>query len=373
MKTNNIIIFILVIGAIILFFNVPAFTLPLSTLFSQKPQENTTPLSKSQPPQDTQNTNSISGSPASVNQNSNTSSNSNSNSSINPSTSDILASNSSTAPASSQTSVQAPIVALNNSSPAKKLTTGVVFLEDFKTTYSVVEANKAINRASPGWWLGSGAYFNSESGFGSTIIGPLATNDKFRLEYASSNSIDTDDGYYPQNIFRLVLTRGQWQNFQQEADFKIVNNNLTDSPNRNNSNGLFFFNRYQDADNLYYTGIRVDGVAVIKKKKNGTYYELSQKQFYRDGSYDRATSPNLIPKGKWIGLRSEIITNPDNTVDIKLYIDKDRSGNWVLATEATDNGKSFGGKAITSEGYTGIRTDFMDVQFDNYKVSQESY
>jgi len=277
----------------------------------------------------------------------------------------------------SNTASKIPATSTSNSNPTltkpemSKSNSGTVFLENFNTTYSVSEADKLIDRTSPGWWLGSGAYFYSAQGIGSTLVGKLRAGDPFRIAYSTSNPIDTDNGYYPQNIFRLVLTRGKWLNFQQEADFKMVNNNLSNSPNRNESNGLLFFNRYQDADNLYYTGIRVDGAAVIKKKINGTYYELSLNQFYKNSIYNRETNPNLIPKNKWIGLKSEIKTNPDNTVNIKLFIDKDMTGDWVLATEATDDGKSYGGPAILDAGYTGFRTDFMDVEFDNYKVVQE--
>ena len=282
-----------------------------------------------------------------------------------------------TTPQNSSSALKVPAAPVSNPNPLPniieppKSNPGTTFIENFNTTYSVEEADKLIDRTSPGWWLGSGAYFYSAQGIGSTLVGKLRADDPFRIAYSTSNPVDTDNGYYPQNIFRLVLTRGKWLNFQQEADFKMVNNNLSKSPNRNESNGLLFFNRYQDADNLYYTGIRVDGAAVIKKKINGTYYELSLHQFYRDSVYNPETNPNLIPKNKWIGLRSEIKTNPDNTVNIKLFIDKDMTGDWVLATEATDDGKSYGGAPILDAGYTGIRTDFMDVEFDNYKVIQE--
>ena len=283
----------------------------------------------------------------------------------------------STASQNPSPALKVPAAPVSNPNPSPnmveppKSNPGITFLENFNTTYSVAEADKVIDRTSPGWWLGSGAYFYSAQGIGSTLVGKLRVDDPFRIAYSTSNPVDTDNGYYPQNIFRLVLTRGKWLNFRQEADFEMVNNNLSKSPNRNESNGLLFFNRYQDADNLYYTGIRVDGAAVIKKKINGTYYELSLNQFYKDSIYNHETNPNLIPKNKWIGLRSEIKTNPDNTVNIKLFIDKDMTGDWVLATEATDDGKSYGGAPILDAGYTGIRTDFMDVQFDNYKVTKE--
>ena len=222
--------------------------------------------------------------------------------------------------------------------------------------------------SSPYFWLNSGGQFLFKDGIGKTVQGELVKFNKWRLAYVASNPTDTDNGYHPQNIFRLV-TRSKWQSFQQEIYFKITKSNLSTSINRNASNGLLFFNRYQDAFNLYYTGIRVDGAAVIKKKINGIYYTLAYKSFYNDITpYNRATNPNLISAQKWVGLKSEVVTNPDSTVSIKLFIDKDKTGNWVLVAEAKDDGKSYGGSAILSEGYAGIRADFMDVEFDDYKV-----
>ena len=58
-------------------------------------------------------------------------------------------------------------------------------------------------------------------------------------------------------------------------------------------------------------------------------------------------------------------------MDIKLFIDKDKTGNWVLAAEAIDDGKSYGGGAILNEDYAGIRADFMDVEFDDYKIIKQ--
>jgi hypothetical protein len=198
--------------------------------------------------------------------------------------------------------------------------------------------------------------------------GELEPLNKWRLLYSVSNPADTDDGYHPQNIFRLV-TRSKWQNFSQEIYFKINKTNMSASSNRNSSNGVFFFNRYQDSNNVYYIGIRVDGAAVVKKKVNGRYYTLRSEPFYKsDAPYNRDTNPNLIPGQIWIGLKSEVKTNSDNTVSIKIFIDKDGSGNWILATEARDNGWSYGGSAILNEGYAGFRTDFMDIEFDNYRL-----
>jgi len=240
-------------------------------------------------------------------------------------------------------------------------------VENFDTTYTVKEAGSMNSSQSPEWWLSSGAYFYSANGIGSTIMGPLPVLDPWRIAYSLSNSLDTDNGYYPQNIFRLVL-KSRWQNFTQEAYFKIVKDNLSASPNRNSSNGLLFFNRYSDAFNLYYTGIRVDGYATIKKKIGGVYYTMAYKPFINGPAYDTNANPDLLPKNTWIGLRSVVQNNTDGTVSIKLYVDNGKTGNWVLVAEAKDDGKSYGGSAFLGTGYAGIRTDFMDVEFDDYQI-----
>jgi len=245
-----------------------------------------------------------------------------------------------------------------------------VVADSFSTTYAVKEAGSMDSSQSPGWWLSSGAYFYSANGVGNTVSGTLPALDPWRIAYLLSNTLDTDGGYLPQNIFRLVL-RSQWQNYTQEAYFKILKDNLTASPNRNASNGLFFFNRYQDAFNVYYTGLRVDGYAVIKKKINGTYYTMAYQPFIRGPAYNAATNPDVLPKNTWIGLRSVLNTESDGTVSIKFYIDSGRTGHWVLAAETRDDSKTYGGAAIRTQGYAGIRTDFMDVQMDDFKISAQ--
>jgi len=158
------------------------------------------------------------------------------------------------------------------------------------------------------------------------------------------------------------VTRNTWQNAQEEAYFKITADNLSASPNRNASNGILFFNRYQDGNNLYYTGIRVDGAAVIKKKQNGAYTTLIYNKIF-SGTYDHAKNPNLLPKNTWIGLRSETVNNVNGSVTIRLYLDEGWTGVWQLVAEAVDKGSS----PILKTGYGGIRTDFMDVLFENFR------
>lgn len=142
---------------------------------------------------------------------------------------------------------------------------------------------------------------------------------------------------------------------------------MSDSPERGGWSGILLFNRYVDGDNLYYAGIRTDGEAVIKKKKNGTYYTLASGQVYKgDADYNRDTNPNLIPGKQWIGLRSVITNDVGGRVHIKVYVDKQDNGVWTLVAQATDDGVSYGDSAITQKGYAGLRSDYMDLEFDDY-------
>lgn len=238
------------------------------------------------------------------------------------------------------------------------------FSYSFAVDGSLQESSSSGSSTSPYWWVNSGGYMKLYGGRGHTSEENLPLNNLWRLLYLQSNPLDTDNGFHPQNIFRLV-TKEKWQDIRQEVYFKITKDNLSPSPNRAEHNGLLLFNRYVDGNNLYYTGVRVDGAAVIKKKKNGVYTTLAYVPGIYPGTYNRDSNPNLLPKNKWIGLRSEVVNNNDGSVSIKLYIDKNWNNNWVKIAEVTDAQNT-----ITSEGSGGIRTDFMDVTFDNFKANE---
>lgn len=229
----------------------------------------------------------------------------------------------------------------------------------------ITETNSSSTSTNSNWWLNSGAYFSVASGIGETNQGDLPSTDLWKKLYATSNSVDTDGGVHPQNIFRLV-TKSIFKNLSQEAYFKINKYNLSSSSSRTASNGFLFFNRYADANNLYYTGVRVDGTVIIKKKINGTYYTMSQKKVF-PGAYNRSTNPNLLPLNKYMGIKSVVTDLANGNVSIKVYMDINNSGTWTLVTEALDTGKNYG-PMIKTSAPAGIRTDFMDVEFKSYKV-----
>lgn len=206
-----------------------------------------------------------------------------------------------------------------------------------------------------------------DGGVLTSISGEIADNDRFRLLYAESNAVDTDNGYHPQNLLRLV-TRNKFTNFTQQVFFNIRKINESSSSNRNQSNGVFFFHRYQDGKNLYYAGIRVDGSAVIKKKLGGVYYTLKTASVY-PGHYNHDTAPNLLPIDRWIGMKTVIVNNANNTVDITMYLNDNMLGSgWTKVLQVEDSGRE--AEMIVNEGYAGLRSDFMDIMFDSYAATE---
>lgn len=229
----------------------------------------------------------------------------------------------------------------------------------------IQETGALTETVDPNWWVNSGGYFNVANSIGSTNEGDLPSGDRWRTLYAASNPLDTDQGLHPQNIFRLVST-SLWGQYIQQGYFKIDKDNLSASPNREGHNGLLFFNRYVDGMNLYYTGIRNDGNAVIKKKINGTYYTMVMNKVYA-GTYDRTSNPNLLPHDTWLGLRSVVKNLSGGGVSIDLYLDQGKTGNWKLIAHAVDDGTQYG-PPITQKSSVGIRTDFMDVKLSDYSL-----
>ena len=122
---------------------------------------------------------------------------------------------------------------------------GLSFGDSFNTDGTIEETGAMPESSSPNWWVNSGGRFDKSAGYGHTIQGDLEEADYWRRLYAQNNPLDTDDGYHPQNIFRFVL-RSRWKDFDQLVYFRINRMNMSVSPNRNASNGVLLFNRYQD-------------------------------------------------------------------------------------------------------------------------------
>lgn len=227
-----------------------------------------------------------------------------------------------------------------------------------------METGSMSDSSSPYWWVNSGALLIIADGVGKTYAGAMPSSDQWNILYRASSSSDTDNGTHPQNLFRLV-SRSIWNNVRVESDYKINHDNFSSSPNRNQSNGLLLMSRYQDAgQTLYYAGIRVDGHAVLKKKYKGTYTTLAEKTVF-PGTYSIASNVNLLPHNSWVTLRSETVTNSDGSVTVRLFMKKAGETAFTKLLEAKDTSSP-----ITGDGYIGIRTDFMDVEFDNVRATK---
>jgi len=242
------------------------------------------------------------------------------------------------------------------------------FRYPFSVDGRLEETGVLENSSSPYWWVSSGAFLDLKDGLGRTNQGDLGLNSKWQLLYNKNNPIDTDLGLHPQNIFRMT-TRSKWQDASHAIFYRIDRNQLSSSVSRNASNGLLQMTRYLDQNNLYYTGLRVDGYAVIKKKIGGRYFTMAYKPVYKGQKYDRVLNPNLLPLNTWIGLKTVTKNLDASRVSIKFYADIGKTGTWTLLAEATDDGASYGGPALTAAGYSGLRTDFMDVSMDDFAVT----
>ena len=218
------------------------------------------------------------------------------------------------------------------------------------------EAGNPAASAGGGWWLSSGALFFRDEESGRTIQGELPHDSPWRHEYARSNPRDTDGGAHPQNLFRLVRIASV-QNVITEVSFLVRATHASASPNRGGSNGVFLFQRYLDANNLYASGVRVDGQAVIKKKVRGQNLTLASSLIFTNGApWHPSSNPNVLP-ARWIGLRAEAHDQPDGTVRLLLFVD------GALVLEAVDDGR-YG--PMLGPGSGGIRGDFMDLEFRGY-------
>jgi hypothetical protein len=235
----------------------------------------------------------------------------------------------------------------------------------FDDTETIEEAGSLAESASLRWWVSSGGRLIVATGVGKTMHGEAASGDTWHDAYLASNPTDTDDGTHPQNIFRLV-TQETALNFRQRLYFRMDEYNISDSPNRNASNGLLLFNRYVDHDHLYYVGVRVDGKGIIKRKAGPVstgYTTLATVNALFPGTYHIDTNPNLIPIGQWIGIEAEL-SEESGGVRIIFRTDLTNSGIWTVQASVLDTAAA----AILTAGHGGARTDFADVSFDDHTL-----
>ena len=217
----------------------------------------------------------------------------------------------------------------------------------------IEETRSSETSSSPMLWVSSGAlFFVNDAGLGTTVVGELPPDHPWRQEYARTNPRDTDGGGHPQNVFRL-FRREILGNAVGGLTFRLLATNPSDSPERGPWSGVFLLHRFLGGGDFYAAGVRMDGRAVIKRKRDGAFTTLALRDLFGSpAAFDRNANPNLLPAGRPIRLDTRVETLGDGSVTLGLSVD----GEPVL--EATDPGPS----AIRSDGFPGMASDFMDLE-----------
>lgn len=240
------------------------------------------------------------------------------------------------------------------------------FLYTFNSAGTLYESNSLSESTSPYLWLARGAKLVINGTVGATVQGALPAGDPWRAIYAKKFAVSTDNGAHPQNLF-LLFAKVPVQNTTAQVYMKRVADNLANSANRQPYIGEMLLARYQDVNNYYYGGIRADGYAVIKKKKNGVYRTLAQKQIF-PGTYRSSTNYDLIPLGKWIGLKFVVADTASGSPQLSLYTDVGQTGSWQPVLSVLDDPAKYG-SPVSGAGLVGIESDYADVQFDNFRIA----
>lgn len=213
------------------------------------------------------------------------------------------------------------------------------------------------------WWVEGGGQLVLSNGVGGTLQGDTTSANPWYAVYAKSLAVTSDNGKHPQNTFETLL-RTPILNTDQSVSVQVSKDNLANTVNRVPWNGIHLISRWQDNSNYYFAGIRDDGHAIIKKEVNGVYYTLAEKQIF-PGTWS-ISNPDLLPKNTWMNMRMTTNTDSSGAVHIDLYLDQTQSGTWTLLLDAVDTGTR--GAIINTPGLEGIRSDYMDLSMDNYKL-----
>ncbi|MCA9308573.1 hypothetical protein KC980_03600 [candidate division WWE3 bacterium] len=245
-----------------------------------------------------------------------------------------------------------------------KYTIGIVSV--FIVTIVVItQQNQTLIEDKPNlnyrWNIVSGGILNIKKSVLSTNIGELNTQNPVYKLYQNKAPIDSDNGKHPQNLFKIT-TKRSYINSTQKITYKIKKLNLSDSPNRNNTNGIFLLSKYKNEQTYYKAGLRVDGNFIISRTLNGETQILAAKTYFL-GDYDRTQTPYLINTSEEDLLKFETIETKDGVM-LKLYYRDTPKRDWFTMLEVFDPTDM----AIVSKGKNGIQTDFMDVEFTNYKT-----
>jgi endoglucanase len=147
-------------------------------------------------------------------------------------------------------------------------------------------------------------------------------------------------------LFTLVTKNNSWENASTSLLVKINKISLTGR--------VVLLTHYLDNDTYYALGITATGQAIIKKQKGGVEEVLQTQKVF-----------DSLPLNRLIGLRAESVTNADDSVTLRLLIDKENNNNWTEAGRVTDKTGP-----IHEAGAIGLATRGSDVVFDNLNIQK---
>ena len=96
---------------------------------------------------------------------------------------------------------------------------------------------------------------------------------------------------------------------------------------------------------------------------------MAEKQIF-PGDYEREKDMSLVPQIEWLTLRTETTTNKKGVVTISLFMKRATETKWTLLLKGLDTGTNFDSPPLVGSHPLGIRTDFMDVEFDNFMAEK---
>lgn len=242
---------------------------------------------------------------------------------------------------------------------------GILFDYTFNAPGTVFEASNPSASWSPYLWLASGAKLAIQGGAGASLQGDLPAGDPWRVRYADTLAVSSDGGAHPQNVFRL-FAKYPVKDASLTTYVNRERDNLSNVENRRGYDGESLIARYQGANEYYLATVRDDGLVSIKRVRDGTYTTLATARVF-PGVYDAQSNPDLIPLGKWIGMRFETYDTATSTV-LSLYTDVNDTGVWTLSARGIDASDA----RIDSGGLMGVTSDYADVALRSLVIARSA-
>ncbi|MCZ4495786.1 MAG: hypothetical protein JWM25_369, partial [Thermoleophilia bacterium] len=208
--------------------------------------------------------------------------------------------------------------------------------------YATYNPNQAGVFKDAQWWSDSGSFFAQNN------TGWSGRPDAVAPNINSSTSTNS-------SIFRLWTKRTTFGDAAIEVDLRVNGLTSTTKTPAASWDGFHVVTRRQSSGARYYVTMnRRDGVMIIKKQTSTfAYCTLTGTEI--KGAYS-------IPIGRWQKLRVTSKLNADGTVTVQGLVD------GVVRTSARDTG-SMCGAPLREAGSVGLRSDNIDFNVDNFRIS----